>query len=114
VGIRFMRAFCGDLIRLELDHVDDELRQRTCDWVIDRVHGAGDFTRLGLRIAACGIAIGVLILTRRPYERLPEQRRLRVASGLAGSRAPVVAELVRALRALAVSRVYEVRYPVTA
>jgi hypothetical protein len=104
---RFLSAFAGDLIDLELGPLPANLRERAIDWITSRVAGAGDVARLGLTLTGRLIGAGVRLRLGRAYAALPAERRRRVASRLASSRLPLVAEYVRAVRALAVTYVFD-------
>jgi len=88
-----------------------ELRGRTCEWVVQRVRGAGQVTRLGLTAAAVLIGAAVRLRRGRPYAALADDTRRATARRLASSRLPVVGEYVRAVRSLTVSFLYEERFP---
>lgn len=107
----FAVAFIDDLITLELDPADPELAVRTRDWVLARMGGAGQVTRAGLYATGALLALVVCVRTGRPYGALGSERRLTVARRLGSSRLPLVAEYVRAVRALAVTYFYEARFP---
>ena len=107
---RFLAAFTEDLVDLELGPVSPELRDRARQWVVARVGNAGDVARLGLTVAGTALAVGVRIRTGRSYDRLAPQRRSELARRLAGSRLPIAAEYVKAVRSLAVAYVFEARY----
>jgi hypothetical protein len=107
---RFLTAFAGDLIELELGPLPPELRERATRWVTTRIGGAGDVARRGLRLTGRLIAIAIRLRFGRGYASLGRERRAEVTARLAASGLPLVAEYVRAVRALAVSYVYDARY----
>jgi hypothetical protein len=99
---RFLAAFTGDLLELELGPLPEEERKETVAWVRTRVRGAASVTRLGLTVAGLAVATTVAVLARAPYTRLPEERRRAVARRLAATRLPVAGEYVKAVRSLAI------------
>jgi hypothetical protein len=107
---RFLTAFAGDLIELELGPLPPELRDRATHWVTTRIGGAGDVARLGLRLTGRLIGTAIRLRFGRGYAALGQERRTEVTARLAASGLPLVAEYVRAVRALAVSYVYDARY----
>lgn len=107
----FVRRFVEDLVVLEACASDPASAPRTGDWVIARMDGAGQVVRAGLRATGTLLALSVWIRTGRPYAALGSERRLALARRLASSRLPLVADYVRAVRSLAVSHVYEARFP---
>lgn len=107
---RFLGAFTADLVELELAPLPDGVAERTRGWVQDRVGGANQTTRAGIATTGLLLGAGVLVATGRPYERLPEARRLAIARRLAASRLPIVAEYVKAVRSLAVAYAFEAQY----
>jgi hypothetical protein len=107
---RFLTAFAADLIELELGPLPAELRDRATRWATTRIGGAGDVARLGLALTGRLIGTGILLRYGRAYRSLGEEHRRAVAARLAASGLPLVAEYVRAVRALAVSYVYDARY----
>lgn len=108
-GRRFLSAFADDLISLEIEP-DDRRRERTRAWVVERLAGAGQVTRLGIGLTGVLLGACVRAATGRGYDRLPPGRRRRVAGWLCRSSLPLVADYVRAVRALAVSHAYEERF----
>ncbi len=107
---RFLSDLTDDLVELEVGPVSAELRERTRSWVQARVAGSGSVTRLGLRATGMLLSVVVVTATGRPYHRLPADRRRAVARRLAGTRLPLAAEYVKAIRSLAISYVYEARF----
>ena len=106
----FLAAFAEDLAELDAGPLDDELRGRTRDWVLARVGGAGAITRLGLGLTGALLGGAVLVAARRPYAALPVERRRAVARRLAATRLPLAGEYVKAVRALALTYVYDARF----
>jgi hypothetical protein len=106
-GRSFLSAFVRDLIALELAAVDDAAAERTRAWVVARVDGAAEITRLGMMLVGTLIAAAVRASTGRAYAALPDRRRLRIARRLASTRVPLAGDYVRAVRALTVSHAYE-------
>jgi hypothetical protein len=104
---QFLSTFTADLIDLELGPLPAGLQERATAWVGARMAGAGDVARLGLGVAGGVIGAGVRLRFGRAYAALPSERRRRVTARLAKSRLPVVAEYVRAVRALAVTYVFD-------
>ena len=106
----FLAALTEDLVELELGPLTPELRDRTVAWVDARFAGSGSVTRFGLAATGTLLAAVVGVAARQPYERLPAERRRRIAQRLASTRLPLAAEYVKAIRSLAVSYVYEARF----
>ena len=106
-GRSFLTAFTADLIALELPEADEELAAATCAWVVARVDGASQLTCLGLTLVGTLFAAGVRASTGHAYGSLPTGRRRSVARRLVASQLPIVRDYARAIRALAVSRIYE-------
>lgn len=106
---QFTAAFVGDLLDIEIEQVDPSLRARAVEWVLVRIEGAAQPARLGLLVAATAISLAVLVTHRAPYPRLPSERRRRIAAWLIASQLPVVAEWIRAMRALSLSYYFEAR-----
>jgi hypothetical protein len=110
MGGAFLRAFTADLISLELPELDGPASQQTRVWVLERIDGADAPARLGMRAASGLLALVLAVIARRPYPDLPEERRRALAARLAATSMTPAAELVRAVRALAVSYAYEQRF----
>lgn len=106
----FLPALTRDVIALEAGSVEPEIADRATAWVTSRFAGAGDVTALGLRVTGLLLAIAVSVTTGRRYAGLPDERRVRVARRLLDSRLPLVGEYVKAVRALALTYVYEARF----
>ena len=106
----FAADLARDLVALELGPVGPGEAERAQRWVAQRIDGAPEVTRLGLAAIGALVAAGVRLGTGRAYASLPDERRLRVARALAASHAPLLADFVRAVRALTVSYVYELRH----
>jgi hypothetical protein len=106
---RFLSAFTDDVIVLEVPPLPPDVHESARAWVIARVNGAMDVTRLGLAVAGTGLALAVRLGTGRRYDQLVDERRLAIARRLTRTRLPIAAEYVRAVRSLVVSYVYEAR-----
>jgi hypothetical protein len=107
---RFVAAFTEDLVALELPAGDESLQQRTRDWVLARIEGAGDVNRRGIALVALVLAAGVRVATGRAYTSLAPQRRQAIAARLAATGLPLAGEFTRAVRALAVTYFYDARH----
>jgi hypothetical protein len=108
-GRSFLAAFAGDLIDLELGPLPAGLRDRARDWVVERMLGAGDVARTGFVLIGTLLAARVRARTGRSYAALDAERRRAIASRVARTRLPLVADYVRGIRSLAVTYVYEAR-----
>jgi len=106
---RFLGALTDDLVELELGPLEPELARGTREWVVERVAGAGDFTRFGLTAVGMVLATAVRVATARAYDRLPATRRLKIAARLGRTRLPLASEYTRVVRSLAVAYVFEAR-----
>ncbi len=107
---RFLESFTRDLVDDELGPLPPDLTEGAVDWVQARVAGAGDVTRLGLRVASTAVAAGVRLRTGHAYGSLPDAERRVLAARIARSRLPIVGELTKAVRSLAITYVYEARF----
>jgi hypothetical protein len=107
--VQFTAAFVGDLLDVELDAVDPDLRARAVAWVLARIDGAAQPARIGLLTAATLLALGIRATQGAPYQRLPDERRRAVVARLTAAPLPIVADWVRAMRALSLSYYYEAR-----
>ena len=103
----FLGAFAADLIELEMGPLPSGLPERATNWVVTRIDGAGDVTRLGLALTGGLIAAVVRLRSGRAYTALAPERRRAMTERLARTRLPLAAEYVRAVRALAVTYVYD-------
>jgi hypothetical protein len=103
----FLNAFAADLIDLEMGPLPSGLPERATTWVVTRMAGAGDVTRLGLALTGALIATSVRVRSGRAYAALPPERRRAMTARLAKTRLPLAAEYVRAVRALAVTYIYD-------
>lgn len=106
----FLDILTRDLVDREFGPVDADTADRTAAWVRERFAGAGDVTAPGLRVTGQLVATAILVTERRPYAALPAARRAAILDRLLTTHAPLVAEYVRAIRALAVTYVYEDRF----
>ena len=106
----FLTAFARDLAELECGPLNPELGEDVVGWGRERVAGAGDVTRLGLTVVGLGVAGWVRLRTGSSYTALDTRQRSAWTRRIAGSRAPGVSELVRAVRSLTVTFVYEARH----
>ena len=106
----FLAAFVDDLLTLDLGPVTDEERERTRGWVLERVAGAGSITRAGLGATGIALSAAVRARTGSRYADLPPDRRRAIADRLLTTAAPLVSEYARAVRALAVAYLYDLRH----
>jgi hypothetical protein len=106
----FLRVFTADLIALELGNFDPATREQTSAWVLERLEGASDLTRLIFTVISAGLGLAVRVRSGARYADLTDGRRWAIAERLAATRTPPIADFVRALRALAVTHAYEYQF----
>jgi hypothetical protein len=75
------------------------------------IESMSDFTRLGVRITATVLDVGLVAYCGAPFGRLPQERQQELASRLAGTTLPILTEFVRLTRGLGIVSVIESRTP---